>query len=62
MCFLFFLVLESSQWIKCIFEGKNHSLVFAIQRLLKSHCKIVEQHVGRQYFLKMDNNLCPSSY
>lgn len=40
---------------------KNHLLNFAIQSLCKSRCKTVEQHVGR-YFLKMDNNLCPSSH
>lgn len=40
---------------------KNLLLNFAIQSLFKSHCKIVEQHVGR-YFLKMGNNLCPSSH
>lgn len=39
---------------------KNHSLNFAIQSLFKPCCKTVEQHVGR-YFLRMDNNLCPSS-
>lgn len=39
---------------------KNHLFNFAIQSLLKSCCVTVEHHAGR-YFMKMENNLCPSS-
>lgn len=42
-------------------QEKKHLLNFAIQSLLKSHCKTAEQYVGR-YLLKMDKNLCPSSH